>query len=55
MHTESATVREPAPGRVVIEREPKSAAPALVAGIVLSYVLYGLALFLIWKALAIIL
>jgi hypothetical protein len=56
MHTESATVRAytgPAPARVVVEREPKSAVRVLVAGIVLSYVLFGLALFLIWKALAV--
>ena len=57
MHTELAPVRaftESAPARVVVEHEPKSAAPSLVAGIVLSYVLFGLALFMIWNALAIV-
>jgi hypothetical protein len=57
MHTESAPARaftESAPAHVVVERERKLAARVLVAGIVLSYVLFGLALFVIWKVLAII-
>ena len=56
MHTESAPARaytQSAPVRAV-ERERESVSGrGIVAGIVLAYVLFGLALFVIWKALAI--
>ena len=59
MHAESVPPRaftQSAPARVVVERERKSVSGrAIVALIVLAYVLFGLALFMIWKALAMVL
>jgi hypothetical protein len=53
MHTESASARafvESAPADVTVERERKSTAvPALLAGIMLSYVAFALALYGIYS------
>jgi hypothetical protein len=53
MHTESASARafvESAPADVTVERERKSTAvPALLAGIMLSYVAFAIALYGIYS------
>lgn len=59
MHTESAPARaftNSASPRAVVERERTSVTGlSIVAGIVLSYVLFGLALFVIWRTLVMVL
>jgi hypothetical protein len=58
MHTESAAraFTDSASPRVVVERERTSVSGlGIVAGIVLSYVLFGLALFVIWRVLQVVL